>query len=105
MLMFFSESFFSSEIPSSAAITLPSNPSFPPDGMLSERNSSVVGTPGSPILKSLIPEPSSWWSACMKYLPSVQRPASSFVITTVPAEPVNPDMYALVLKYSPTYSL
>ena len=36
---------------------------------------------------------------------SVQRPAASFVITAVPAEPVKPVMNSLDLKCSPTYSL
>ena len=43
-------------------------------------------------------------AACTKYLPSVHSPASSIVMTAVPAEPVKPVIYLRALKCSPTYS-
>ena len=41
--------------------------------IFSSKSSSRLGTPGSPIFIRVIPEPSSSFPACKKYLPSVQR--------------------------------
>ena len=64
----------------------------------------IVGTSGSPIFISSIPDPLSSSAACRKYLPSVQRKAWSFVKRAVPAEPVKPDIHSRNLKWSLTYS-
>ena len=62
-------------------------------------------TPVSPSLINEKGEPSSSAFAWIQYLLSVQSKASSSVITTVPAEPVNPDMNSRLLHLGETYSL
>ena len=51
-----------------------------------------------------MPLPRSCCSACKKYRPSVHRCASSAITSSDPADPVNPEKNARVLKYAPTYS-
>src|SRR5690606_14039523 len=51
------------------------------------------------------PVPASCSLACTKYLESVHSPAKSCVITSVPAEPVKPDVHAIHLYLSGKYSL
>ena len=58
----------------------------------------IVGTSGSPILNRVTGVPSNCCAAWIKYLPSVQSPAISGMMTAVPAEPVNPVIYFLHLK-------
>ena len=60
-------------LPSEKLSTEPLNPSTSPLFNFFSSNSSKVGTPGSPIFISVIPESLSSLSACKKYLPSVQR--------------------------------
>ena len=84
--------------PSFTDITLPSNPRVEFLGNFSNKYSSIVGTPSSPILNSFIPLSFNSFSACIKYLPSVQSPASSIDIIKVPDDPVKPDINSLDLK-------
>lgn len=53
-------------------------------------NSKIVGTPSSPDFISVVSVVLSSLAAWMKYLPSVQRYAPSFVTKSVPALPVKP---------------
>ena len=100
----FSSAIFRYSSPVFAQSTRPSQPIHPFSFNLSLINSVTVQTPSSPIRYSVTPLPSNCFAACIKYLPSVQSPASSCKMTAVPAEPVNPVIYSLALKYSPTYS-
>ncbi|CDF44721.1 unknown [Roseburia sp. CAG:100] len=71
-----SASIVSSFLPKVASTTLPSKPIVCPSVTFWSRYSSMVGTPSSAIRYRTIPEPASSFSACTKYLPSVQRPVS-----------------------------
>ena len=104
MLPCFSFAISESLLPHAAFTTLPSKPITPPSERVSFIYSSTVGTPSSPILKSFTVVSLSCAAACTKYLPSVHNPASSIVMTAVPAEPVKPVIYLRALKCSPTYS-
>ena len=86
--------------------TLPSKPITKPSffSASASRNSSIAGTPSSPIFMSSMPLPSSCLDACRKYLPSVQSHAPSAVTSRSPADPVNPLKNARVLKNALTYS-
>ena len=90
--------------PHAPFMTRPSNPRQPPSLSVASMYPSTVGTPSSPIFLSSIVVSFNCFAACTKYLPSVQSPASSIVMTAVPAEPVNPVMNLRALKCSPTYS-
>ena len=104
IVTFFSCSKFWRPYPSSEFTTRPSNPRHPSTGSSSSKNSSRVGNSGSPMRYNLISLPESCSSACTKYLPSVQSPALSIVITAVPAVPLKPVRKWRHLKNSPTYS-
>src|SRR5690554_6251553 len=52
-----------------------------------------------------MPDPASSIGACVKYLPSVQRPALSERITAKPAEPVKPVSQVRSFHCSGKYSL
>ena len=86
----FSTAIFRNSSALTAPKVLPSNPTRPPARSSSFTYSATVGTPGSPMRNSRMPVPFNCSSACRKYLPSVHSPASSMVITAVPADPVNP---------------
>lgn len=84
-----------------------------------------VGTPGMPCFINFQCFSSSSFDACKKYLPSVNNAASFFVTTaqpisnekkvglcftngmcvSLPADPVNPEIQALLLSHSAVYSL
>ncbi len=102
--IFFSASFFSSLRPSLQLTVLPSKPRTCPSSIFSYKKSGISGTPSSCMRNSSIPVPSSSLSAWIKYRPSVQSPAISCPTTNVPLDPVKPEKYSLVLKYSSTYS-
>ena len=102
---FFSDAIFSYSSPSVTETTRPSNPTFSPSARAVSKYSPIFGTPGCPIFISSTVVPSSCFAAWIKYLPSVHRRASVFETTAVPADPVNPVIYSLALKCSPTYSL
>ena len=103
-LPFFLATISSNVAPQVLFTTRPSKPNVSPSPSVFSIYSSTVGTPSSPILKSVTVLPSSCAAACTKYLPSVQRPASFIVTTATPADPVNPVIYFLAVKCSPTYS-
>ena len=52
-----------------------------------------------------MPLPCNCSAACKKYLESVQSPAFFSVITTVPADPVNPEIHSRDFQCGATYSL
>ena len=101
---FFFAAISSNLAPQRALTTRPSNPTVSPCLSTFSIYSFTVGTPSSPMRYKVMVVPSNCLAACTKYLPSVQSPASVIVITAVPADPVNPVIYVLAIKYSPTYS-
>src|SRR5690554_5824262 len=60
-------------------------------------HSSTEGVPSIFIFINVIPVPQSSSVACTKYLESVHKADCSIVITSVPAEPVNPESHSLDL--------
>ena len=104
-LISFSASAFSSERASARLYVSPFSPTVCPSFSSCVRNAGIVGVSGNIILKSSIPVPSSWVEACRKYRESVQSPALSAVIITVPAEPVNPEIHSRYFQQSAGYSL
>ena len=81
-----------------AVIILPSKPTTKDSVAFFCKYSLIVGTLHWPLFISLISVFLSWFSAWRKYLPSVHSAASFKVTTTVPADPVNPEINSLVLK-------
>ena len=96
---------FAMTFPSEKLRSEPLNPSTSSFFIFSSKSSSRLATPGSPIFIRVIPLSLSSLSACKKYLPSVQRKASSFITRSVPALPVKPLKNLLHLSYSVGYSL
>ncbi len=64
----------------------------------------MVGVSGSRSLNRVIPVSCNCSDACKKYLESVHNPPLSLVMTTVPAEPVNPEIHLRDSQCSGTYS-
>ena len=69
----------------------PSNPTVSPGFRFVSRYDRIDGVFSCPMRIRSIPEPSSSFSAWMKYRPSVQSAALSASTTRVPALPVNPE--------------
>ena len=69
------------------------------------RKADKDGTFFSPIFMRVMPLPSSSFSACSKYLPSVQRYASFSVTSSIQESPVNPLRNRTHWSCSPMYSL
>ena len=85
--------------------TQPSIPTLSPFSNTLVSHSAMDGVSGKRSLKRRIPVPSNCSSAWMKYRESVHNPASSRVMTAVPAEPVKPLIHLRVSQCSDTYSL
>ena len=83
----------------------PSIPIVSPGLIFWHKKSVIVGVSGNISLYKVMSVPSNCWAACKKYRESVHNPALSSSITTVPAEPVKPEIHSRIFQCGATYSL
>ena len=83
----------------------PSTPTVLPSAIFRFSHSQGSGVPSVSSFMRTYSVPLISSAACMKYLLSTHRSALSSVTITVPAEPVKPEMNALVRQRGATYSL